>query len=93
MLGKAMMYLAPVGMLISGSFFPMPIGVLLYFLANNVWTLGQVHLLTSKINREEQREQELQRQRQAAAHEQEADARRQAAKARKQAKKAAKRNE
>ncbi|MQA09280.1 MAG: membrane protein insertase YidC [Pseudonocardiaceae bacterium] len=53
---KLLMYLAPVGVLVSGSFFPMPIGVLLYFLANNVWTLGQQHVLGNKIDREERRE-------------------------------------
>ncbi|MER7865169.1 membrane protein insertase YidC [Amycolatopsis japonica] len=50
---KLMMYLAPVGMLVSGSFFPVPIGVLLYFLATNVWTLGQQHFLTKVVDRED----------------------------------------
>ena len=52
-ISKAMMYLAPAGMLGSGLFFPVPIGVLLYFLANNVWTFGQQHFLTAKVDREE----------------------------------------
>ena len=52
-IGKAMMYLAPVGMPVSGSFFPVPIGALLYFLANNVWTFGQTHFLNVKVDREE----------------------------------------
>jgi YidC/Oxa1 family membrane protein insertase len=50
---RLMMYLAPAGMLVSGSFFPVPIGVLLYFLATNVWSLGQLHFLTAKVDREE----------------------------------------
>lgn len=50
---KLLMYLAPAGMLVSGLFFPVPIGVLLYFLATNVWTFGQQHFLTSRIDREE----------------------------------------
>ncbi len=50
---KAMMYLAPAGMLLSGLFFPVPIGVLLYFLANNIWTFGQQHVLTGVVDREE----------------------------------------
>jgi YidC/Oxa1 family membrane protein insertase len=54
-ISKVLMYLAPAGMLVSGSFFPVPIGVLLYFLANNVWTFGQQHVLTAKVDREEQR--------------------------------------
>jgi YidC/Oxa1 family membrane protein insertase len=50
---KLMMYLAPGGMLLSGFFFPVPIGVLLYFLANNIWTFGQQHFLIGKVDREE----------------------------------------
>lgn len=53
MVSKAMMYLAPAGMLLSGLFFPVPIGVLLYFLANNMWTFGQQHVLTGVVDREE----------------------------------------
>jgi YidC/Oxa1 family membrane protein insertase len=56
MISKFMMYIAPAGMLFSGFFFPMPIAVLLYFLASNIWTLGQQHLLTNKIDREQHRE-------------------------------------
>ncbi|MFC4854824.1 membrane protein insertase YidC [Actinophytocola glycyrrhizae] len=52
-LSRTMMYLAPIGMLGSGLFFPVPIGVLLYFLASNVWTFGQQHVLTAKVDREE----------------------------------------
>jgi YidC/Oxa1 family membrane protein insertase len=54
-ISKVMMYLAPAGMLLSGFFFPVPIGVLLYFLANNVWTFGQQHFLTIRVDREEAR--------------------------------------
>lgn len=50
---KLMMYLAPVGMVVSGSFFPVPIGVLLYFLANNLWTFGQQRLLNARVDREQ----------------------------------------
>ena len=52
-ISKAMMYLAPAGMLASGLFFPVPIGVLLYFLANNVWTHCQQQFLMAKVDREE----------------------------------------
>ncbi|OLF06101.1 membrane protein insertase YidC [Actinophytocola xanthii] len=51
---KVMAYLAPAGMLVSGAFFPMPIGVLIYFLANNVWTFGQQHVLTRLLDREDE---------------------------------------
>ncbi|NYH80224.1 YidC/Oxa1 family membrane protein insertase [Actinopolyspora biskrensis] len=56
MMGKVMMYLAPIGALVSGWFLPM--AVLFYWLANNVWTLGQQHFLTNKVDREEQRQKE-----------------------------------
>jgi YidC/Oxa1 family membrane protein insertase len=58
---KLMMYLAPAGMLVSGLFFPVPIGVLLYFLANNVWTFGQQHVLTGRVDREEEAAEEAAR--------------------------------
>ncbi|MGP4019712.1 membrane protein insertase YidC [Saccharopolyspora sp. 5N708] len=56
MMAKFMMYIAPVGAIVSGWF--LPIAVLLYWLANNVWTLGQQHFLTKKIDREQEREKE-----------------------------------
>ncbi|MBE9375608.1 membrane protein insertase YidC [Saccharopolyspora sp. HNM0983] len=56
MMAKFMMYVAPIGALVSG--WVLPIAVLLYWLANNVWTLGQQHLLTKKIDREQERERE-----------------------------------
>ncbi|MBB5153499.1 membrane protein insertase YidC [Saccharopolyspora phatthalungensis] len=54
MMAKFMMYIAPVGAIISGWF--LPIAVLLYWLANNFWTLGQQHFLTKKIDHEQERE-------------------------------------
>ncbi|WP_245755186.1 membrane protein insertase YidC [Actinopolyspora alba] len=56
MMGKVMMYLAPIGALVSGWF--LPLAVLFYWLANNVWTLGQQHFLTNKVDREEARQKE-----------------------------------
>jgi YidC/Oxa1 family membrane protein insertase len=56
MVGKAMMYLAPVGALVSGWF--LPLAVLLYWLANNTWTLGQAHFLSNKVDREVEREKQ-----------------------------------
>ena len=47
-----MTYLAPVGLLFSGLVLPMPIAVLLYFLANNIWTLGQQFLSTRTLDRD-----------------------------------------
>ncbi len=39
MVQKLMLYGAPIGLLISGTFFPL--GVLLYWFFNNLWTIGQ----------------------------------------------------
>ncbi|KAA9157423.1 membrane protein insertase YidC [Amycolatopsis acidicola] len=47
---KALVYLAPLGVLVSGSFFPLPLGVLLYFLAQNLWTLGQTWVLRDRFS-------------------------------------------
>lgn len=38
---KAMLYLVPVGVLASGFIFNFPLGVLLYWLTSNVWTMAQ----------------------------------------------------
>jgi len=65
MMSKAMMYLAPLGLLVSGAFWPL--GLLLYFLANNVWTLGQQHFLTNKVDREEEAKKAAERERKEAA--------------------------
>ena len=56
MMSKLMLYIAPVGALVSGPF--LPIAVLLYWMANNFWTLGQAHFLTNKIDREEEKAKE-----------------------------------
>ncbi|QHC02371.1 membrane protein insertase YidC [Epidermidibacterium keratini] len=39
MVQKLMLYGAPIGLLVSGTFFPL--GVLLYWFFNNLWTIGQ----------------------------------------------------
>lgn len=43
---RALTYLAPAGLLVSGFFFPVPIAVLVYFLTSNIWTLVQHALLS-----------------------------------------------
>lgn len=51
-MNKLTLYIFPLGVLIFGLFFP--IGLLLYWLANNTWTLGQQRLVYRKIDREEE---------------------------------------
>ena len=50
-IGKLTMWLFPLGVLVFGAFFP--VAMLLYWLANNSWTLVQQHLVYTKITREE----------------------------------------
>lgn len=48
---RLMPALAPLGVIVGGLFFPVPIGLLLYFLATNLWTYGQTHLLHRWVER------------------------------------------
>lgn len=50
-MNKLTLYIFPIGVLIFGFFFP--IGLLLYWLANNTWTLMQQNIVYRKIDREE----------------------------------------
>ena len=49
---KLTMWLFPLGVLVFGAFFP--IAILLYWLANNSWTLTQQYLVYGKIAKEEE---------------------------------------
>ncbi|CRK60708.1 Inner membrane protein translocase component YidC, long form [Alloactinosynnema sp. L-07] len=51
MMNKLTLYMFPLGVLIGGFFFP--IGLLLYWLSNNGWTLAQQHFVYRKIDNEE----------------------------------------
>jgi YidC/Oxa1 family membrane protein insertase len=51
-MGKITMWVFPVGLLVFGAFFP--IAILIYFLSQNSWTLGQQFLIYRKIAREEE---------------------------------------
>jgi YidC/Oxa1 family membrane protein insertase len=55
-MGKITMWLFPVGLLVFGAFFP--IAILIYFLSQNSWTLGQQFLIYRKIAREEEDKRE-----------------------------------
>jgi YidC/Oxa1 family membrane protein insertase len=51
-MNKITMYVFPLGVLVFGFFFP--IGLLLYWLANNSWTLMQQRIVYKRIDREEE---------------------------------------
>lgn len=56
MMNKLTMYVFPAGLLVFGAF--LPIGLLLYFLSNNIWTLGQQRFVYTRIDREEEAKKE-----------------------------------
>jgi YidC/Oxa1 family membrane protein insertase len=58
-MGKITMWLFPIGLLVFGAFFP--IAILIYFLSQNTWTLGQQFLIYRKIAREEDEKREVAR--------------------------------
>lgn len=55
-MNKVTLYLFPLGVLIFGGGFP--IGLLLYWLSNNVWTLAQQNFVFRRIDREEEQAKE-----------------------------------
>jgi YidC/Oxa1 family membrane protein insertase len=56
-MNKLTMWVFPLGVLVGGFFFP--IAILMYWLANNAWTLGQQYVVYRKIDREETEKKEL----------------------------------
>lgn len=55
MMNKITLWVFPIGLLAFGGF--LPIGLLLYFLANNLWTLMQQRVVYRRIDREEEQKQ------------------------------------
>jgi YidC/Oxa1 family membrane protein insertase len=48
------LYVFPLGILVSGAFFP--VAILLYWVSNNLWTYGQQHVVFGRIEKEEEAE-------------------------------------
>ncbi|MQA16108.1 MAG: membrane protein insertase YidC [Pseudonocardiaceae bacterium] len=55
-MNKVMLYLFPIGVVVGGPFFPL--AILLYWLSNNGWTLGQQYVIYRKIDAEEAEKKE-----------------------------------
>jgi YidC/Oxa1 family membrane protein insertase len=55
-MNKVTLYLFPLGVLVFGGGFP--VGLLLYWLSNNVWTLGQQHFVFRQMDREDEAQKE-----------------------------------
>ncbi|MDQ3990077.1 MAG: YidC/Oxa1 family membrane protein insertase, partial [Actinomycetota bacterium] len=51
-MNKVMLYLFPIGVVVGGPFFPL--AILIYWLSNNAWTLGQQYVIYRQIDAEEQ---------------------------------------
>lgn len=56
-MNKVMLYLFPIGVVVGGPFFPL--AILLYWLSNNAWTLGQQYVIYRKIDAEEAEKKEV----------------------------------
>jgi len=52
MMNKLALYVIPVGVVVGGPF--LPLAIIMYWLANNVWTFGQQHYVFGKIEKEEE---------------------------------------
>lgn len=52
MMNKLALYVFPLGVIVGGPF--LPIAIILYWFANNIWTFGQQHYVFGKIEKEEE---------------------------------------
>ena len=52
MMNKLALYVFPVGVVVGGPF--LPLAIIMYWLANNIWTFGQQHYVFGKIEKEEE---------------------------------------
>jgi YidC/Oxa1 family membrane protein insertase len=52
MMNKLALYVFPLGVVVGGPF--LPLAIIFYWFANNIWTFGQQHYVFAKIEREEE---------------------------------------
>jgi YidC/Oxa1 family membrane protein insertase len=52
MMNKLALYVFPLGVVVGGPF--LPLAIIVYWLANNVWTFGQQHYVFGRIEKEEE---------------------------------------
>lgn len=55
---KFLMYVMPVGLLFSGLVFSFPLGILIYWVTNNVWTMGQQYYIFRRMHQKRQKTDE-----------------------------------
>jgi len=56
MMNKLALYVFPLGVVVGGPF--LPLAIIMYWLANNIWTFGQQHYVFGKIEKEEEAKKE-----------------------------------
>jgi YidC/Oxa1 family membrane protein insertase len=56
MMNKLALYVFPLGVVVGGPF--LPLAIILYWVANNIWTYGQQHYVFGKIEKEEELKKE-----------------------------------
>jgi YidC/Oxa1 family membrane protein insertase len=64
MMNRLALYIFPLGVVVGGPF--LPLAILLYWLANNIWTYGQQHYVFGKIEKEEEAKKREEQERRAA---------------------------
>ena len=52
MMNKLALYVFPLGVVVGGPF--LPLAIIMYWVANNIWTFGQQHYVFGKIEKEEE---------------------------------------
>ena len=52
MMNKLALYVFPLGVVVGGPF--LPLAIILYWFANNIWTFGQQHYVFGRIEKEEE---------------------------------------
>lgn len=61
MMNKMALYLFPLGVVVGGPF--LPLAIILYWVANNIWTYAQQHYVFGKIEKEEEAKAEAEKER------------------------------
>lgn len=56
MMNKLALYVFPLGVVVGGPF--LPLAIIMYWLANNIWTFGQQHYVFGKIEKEEEQKKQ-----------------------------------
>jgi YidC/Oxa1 family membrane protein insertase len=64
MMNKLALYVFPLGVVVGGPF--LPVAIILYWFANNIWTFGQQHYVFGMIEKEEEAKKQEAIQRRAA---------------------------